>query len=120
MVYHLMFYRIIHINKYLKRVRFMHKLWLYVSIYLLTAADLIFTYAGLQQGAIEEANPLMNFFFSRWPLFTVLGVLLAAALILFFLYSVRERVKWLTQALTFIMVFKIFVILLHSYWIILI
>jgi hypothetical protein len=98
----------------------MRKLLVFIIIYILTAADIIFTYVGLQKGTIKEANPIMNFFFSQWPLCTVIGVLLVVAIILCFLYKIRCKVKWLMQALTFVMALKFMVFLLHSYWLVLI
>lgn len=98
----------------------MGRLWVYISIYLLTIADVLLTYIGLEHGVIKEANPIMNIFFSRWPKVTAISVLVVMAIVLYFFYSVRNRVKWLVQALTFLLAFKALIVLLHSFWIILI
>lgn len=101
-----------------KKLSFTYSRWLFSLVYILSAVDIMLTYAGLKQGVIEEANPLVSYIFSRTPCFALLGMLIWVAVAMYLLYRLRDYVKWLFTALLFVLAAKLAVVLLHFRWII--
>ncbi|MTI81182.1 MAG: hypothetical protein FH758_09885 [Firmicutes bacterium] len=88
-------------------------------IFLLTIADILFTYYGLSLKAIQEANPFLASLFETNSLLTVCLVVLYMAAACLFLYWARNKVSWLQSVLNYLLYAKIGVMVLHFRWIIL-
>ena len=91
--------------------------WIYYIVYILTVLDIAFTTIGLKIGAIEEANPIMDFLIRRSLMFTMLGVLILTAFFVLLLYKERYRFKWLPAVLCTLLVIKIYILFSHLRWI---
>ncbi|AOT69075.1 DUF5658 family protein [Geosporobacter ferrireducens] len=87
-----------------------------IIILCLTILDVIFTIYGLQLGMIEEANPILQPMFEKMPLWTGLGIVFFVYIQLWFLYKIRERVRWLFLGLWLLCIVKVSVITLHFNW----
>lgn len=85
-------------------------------IFALTILDAACTAAGLRLGAITEANPLMATMTAH-PTLTGTAACVGTAALLLWLYSVRERVRWLGPALVGVSAVKLGVMGLHMHWI---
>ncbi len=95
----------------------MRSRWIFITIFILTALDVVFTHLGLQSGIICEANPLMGFLIEKCRIFAYVMILFFVAAALYFLYRAQVRVRWLQRALTILLAVKASVILLHLQWI---
>ncbi len=83
----------------------------------LTAMDAACTAAGLRLGAIEERNPLLCRVMTAHPVMTGAAVCMAVTALMLWLYSVRERVRWIGPALIGVAAVKIGILALHLQWI---
>lgn len=92
-------------------------MFVYFNILILTVLDVLFTTLGLEMGVIEEANPLMNAFYKLSPILTITGVLLFISVVLYLLYKLKDRFRWIPAVLYGIVGIKVFVLLLHVRWI---
>lgn len=95
----------------------MHRIRIYYYIFILTFADVIFTATGLNLGIVEEANPYMDYLIELSLPITLVGILVVTIAILYMLYKVENRVRWLPLALKGLLIIKVVVILLHFQWI---
>jgi hypothetical protein len=91
----------------------------YYLIFLLTFFDVLFTAIGIRSGFIEEGNPLLKSFVEYSLELSMISVLLIIAIILIFLYRVRNKIGWLSYALCGIISVKVFVIGMHLNWMLL-
>jgi hypothetical protein len=89
----------------------------YVTIYILTFLDVSFTYIGLCTGSIEEANPFLRYLIQHSLLFTMIGILIFVAAVLYFFYRVSSRIKWMSAALKGIIGIKFGVLMMHAVWV---
>lgn len=91
---------------------------LLIAILTLTAADAACTAAGLRLGTIQEGNPLLCHVMTAHPVMTGAAVCVAVAALMLWLYSVRERVRWIGPALVGVVAVKLAVMGMHIHWII--
>ena len=94
------------------------KKWIFISIIVLTALDLVFTYAGIKLNFIQEANPFFANAFQSNP---IMGALKSAAVSfagLTVLYLCRHRIRWINHALIGLFIVKLAVLGMHVDWIV--
>lgn len=89
-----------------------------VLVAALTVTDAICTAAGLRLGVISEENPLLSTCVTASPELTGVLVCGAVGVLLLWLYSVRERVRWITLPLAGVAAAKLAVLGLHFAWMI--
>lgn len=90
---------------------------LFISIYILTMLDAICTSIGVTGGVIEEGNPLVQSAMMLHPVITGAAVCAAIGLVLYGIWKVRDKVKWLPYALGLVLAVKVGIMGMHLYWI---
>lgn len=78
--------------------------------------DVLCTSIGIKLKLVSEANPILAFFINKSLLLTMMAVLLFVGGLLYFIYKVRNRIKWLPTALSLVVVVKVYVMFLHARW----
>jgi len=91
--------------------------WIYISIFIMTIADAIFTALGVKDGVIEEANPLLQSMFHASPELAAALVVVGVGLLLLLIYKVQHRIKWIGYGLGVMFAVKLWILLLHFNWI---
>ncbi|MFC4320736.1 DUF5658 family protein [Litchfieldia salsa] len=85
---------------------------------LLNLLDGFFTFYGLQNGHITEANPLMNMLYESNPLYFLLFKIILSSLLYVILFHLTMITSiWIKRLSLFASVSYTFIFLLHSYWI---
>ncbi|WP_407936245.1 DUF5658 family protein [Litchfieldia alkalitelluris] len=85
---------------------------------LLNLLDGFFTYYGLRNKYITEANPFMNFLYEVNPLMFLFVKVLLSALLYLILYHISSiKSAWIKGLSLFASVCYTFIFLLHSFWI---
>jgi len=87
-------------------------------IAILSLIDIVCTYAGISIGAIQEANPLIAYGFEWSIIGTCLIAILFISICLHILDKYRKQYKWVDGALYVIIIMKVIIVLMHTYWII--
>ena len=90
------------------------------AIFVLTVVDVVSTNAGLRMGIIEEANPIMFRPITSHPAVTSVLIVIYTGAVLYGIYKVRNKIKWLPPVMVAILVGKVFIAGLHVYWILLV
>lgn len=90
---------------------------LFIIIFLLTIADAVCTAVGVSHGVINEGNVLMQTAMTSYPVLTAVAVCLIIGGILYLMWRVRKRIKWMPRALIGILAVKIGILGMHGYWI---
>lgn len=90
---------------------------LLTAVFIMTVVDAASTVTGVKLGVIEEANPFIQAAMTNQPILTGLVVCLAIGAILYGIYRVRHRIRWIGYAMGGVLVVKIGVIALHINWI---
>jgi dolichol kinase len=90
---------------------------LFVAIYGLTILDAISTIIGVQLGVVEEANPFVQAAMTNQPILTGLVVCLLIGAVLYGVYGVRHRIRWLAYAMGGVLAVKVVIMGLHIGWI---
>ncbi|MBD8071324.1 DUF5658 family protein [Bacillus sp. PS06] len=86
---------------------------------LLNLLDGIFTFYGLQNGHINEANPIMHVLYEFSPLFFLLLKIFLTALLYVILYHLTLITSvWIKRLSLFASICYTYIFLLHSYWIV--
>lgn len=88
------------------------------TIAILSLIDIACTYAGVSVGAIQEGNPLIACGFERSVVGTCLVAILFISICLYILDKYRKQYKWVDGALYVIIIMKVIIVLMHTYWII--
>lgn len=91
---------------------------LFIAIYILTILDAISTIAGVQLKVVEEANPFVQAAMTNQPILTGLVVCLGIGAVLYGIYRVRHKIRWIGYGLGGMLAVKIAVIGLHVGWIV--
>ena len=91
---------------------------LFITIYILTIADISLTVTGVRMGYITEANPVLQSAMHASPILT--GIVMCAVIgaVLYGLYRVRQRIRWIGYVMGGMAAVKVMVIGLHAGWII--
>jgi hypothetical protein len=92
--------------------------WIFISIFILTVADAIFTALGVRSGYIEEANPLLQKLFESSPEFASVLIALISTALLILIYKYQNRIRWIDTVLVLMFLIKLGVLGLHFRWII--
>lgn len=90
---------------------------LFWAIFIATIIDAVSTAAGIQMGFIEEANPIMYKAMAFHPALSALLIIVLVGAVLYGIYKVRSKIRWLPIAMSFVLIVKIFIAGLHVYWI---
>jgi hypothetical protein len=94
------------------------KIWIYISIFILTVADALFTTLGVKMGYVEEANPFLQKAFHASPEAVAIMAVMFVTALLMLIYKFHNNVKWLNFALLPLFIVKVGVLALHFNWII--
>lgn len=87
------------------------------SIFAVTIIDDICTAVGIRMGFIEEANPILSDAMTNYTALSGLTIIVFVGIILYGIYKVRAKIRWLPIALSFVLFIKIYVIWMHIHWI---
>ena len=90
---------------------------LFIAIYILTILDAISTITGVQLKLVEEANPFVQAVMTNQPILTGIVVCLAIGAVLYGIYRVRHKIRWLAYAMGGVLAVKIGIMALHISWI---
>lgn len=90
---------------------------LFIAIYILTVLDAISTITGVQLKVVEEANPFVQATMTNQPILTGLVVCVAIGAVLYGIYRVRHRIRWIGYAMGGVLAVKVFVMAIHFNWI---
>ena len=91
---------------------------LFIAIYILTIADIACTVTGVHMGYITEANPILQGLMHTSPILTGAAMCVLIGTVLYGLYRVRQRIRWLGYVMGGMAAVKVMVIGLHAGWII--
>lgn len=83
-----------------------------ILLFLLNMFDLFFTYAGLKIHAIEEANPIMAYFYELHPFMFVFMKIFAVVIGIFFIAKIIEK-TWVKNAVKGLNTLYLFIFFLH-------
>jgi hypothetical protein len=86
---------------------------IFVSIFLLTVGDAIFSAWEVKMGWMTEGNVLIQNAVMSYPVLTCTLAALAVGAVLFGIWKVRHRIKWLPSAMIGLLVIKSGVMLYH-------
>ncbi len=87
------------------------------TIFALTVIDVAFTVMGLKLQLIEEANPLLRSVMACRPVWGGIALCIMVGGALYFIYRVRNRVRWLKYVMPEVLAAKLYVLWLHISWI---
>ena len=90
---------------------------LFIAIYILTILDAISTITGVHLGVVEEANPFIQATMTNQPILTGLVVCVAIGAVLYGIYRVRHRIRWIGYAMGGVLAVKVAIMGLHINWI---
>jgi len=90
---------------------------LFIAIYILTVLDAISTITGVQLKVVEEANPFVQAAMTNRPVLTGLVVCLTIGAVLYGIYRIKDRIRWLTYAMGGVLAVKAVIMGLHVGWI---
>ena len=90
---------------------------LFITIYILTIADIACTVAGVYTGYITEANPVLQGLMHTSPILTGAAMCIVIGAVLYGMYRVRQRIRWIGYAIGGMAAVKVMVIGLHVGWI---
>ena len=88
---------------------------IYLAVYILTIIDIGMTILGIKSGWVEEGNPLM-LIMNDYPV--LVGIILVFAIGIILRWMYLQHVKWVKYPLSFIVIIKVGVVILHADWII--
>lgn len=91
--------------------------YMLILIFITTILDTVSTAVGIKSGYIEEANPLLANTFHNHPEMSAVSIILFVSLILYLLYKVQHKVKWMKAPLVVICSTKIAILGIHASWI---
>jgi dolichol kinase len=91
---------------------------LFIAIYILTLLDAISTITGVQLKVVEEANPFVQAAMTNQPVLTGLVVCLVIGAVLYGIYRVRHRIRWIGYAMGGVLAVKVGIMSLHINWIV--
>lgn len=91
---------------------------LFITIYILTILDAICTITGVQLGFVEEGNPFVQSAMQNYPILTGLTVVLVIGAVLYGIYRVRHKIRWIGYAMVGVLAIKMAIIGLHVNWIV--
>ena len=89
---------------------------IYIGIILLTLFDVVLTVFGVNEGFVEEANPIWRSMF-EWNPFVIGFVILVLVGVLFTIIFLNRRIKWVKPVMVGLLVIKVVVMLFHANWI---
>jgi hypothetical protein len=90
---------------------------LIIAIYILTVADAVSTAVGVSSGVISEGNALFQSVMQSNPVLTAIVVSLIMGAVLYGIWRIRKRIKWLPFAMVGVLLVKIYIMGIHGYWI---
>ncbi len=90
---------------------------LFITIYILTMLDAIATITGVQLKVVEEANPFVQAVMTNYPVLTGVVVYLLIGAMLYGIYRVRHKVRWLVYAMCGVLAAKVVIMGMHINWI---
>lgn len=88
-----------------------------MSFFFLTLIDVICTAIGISKGFVREGNPLLANFFHKTPATAAVTVAVFVTTLLYILYKLQYRVRWMNRAANLMLVIKTFAMVLHINWI---
>ena len=86
-------------------------------VFIMTVIDAASTVAGVKVGVIEEANPFIQAAMTNQPILTGLVVCVAIGAVLYGIYRVRHKMRWLAYAMGGVLAVKVVIMGLHVNWI---
>ncbi|QOR65454.1 hypothetical protein IM538_16785 [Cytobacillus suaedae] len=91
---------------------------IFIYLALLNAADGAFSYIGLKNGLISEANPLMNHLYTIHPsVFLLTKIALSVFLLLFIIFNVYPKMQWFKTLTVTTTLLYTGTFLLHGFWV---
>jgi len=89
---------------------------MYTAVFVVSLADVLLTWLGLEMGFIREANPFMAAVFdvSGFAAAKLTVVIVGATLVL--LHRNSERIWWVKHAVAGLLIVRLGVLLLHVPW----
>lgn len=90
---------------------------LFIAIYILTILDAISTITGVQLKVVEEANPFVQSAMTNQPILTGLAVCLLIGAVLYGIYRVRHKIRWLAYPMCGVLAIKVVIMGMHIGWI---
>lgn len=83
-----------------------------VTLYVLNLLDLIFTYIGLRLMFIEEANPIMAYFYEVSPLSFILIKIIVVFLGIFAISRIYNK-SWVKHSVSILNLIYVLIFVLH-------
>jgi hypothetical protein len=91
---------------------------IFLTVYILTVLDIILTVTGIRMDYITEANPILQGFMHNYPILTGTVMCALVGAVLYGVYRVRHKIRWLGYAMGGMMAVKVVIIGIHVGWII--